>query len=63
MANDTGEATPGDLAGRLRAPRKQKPIKERRVQRCALCGALYPLFKEGENKVTCKKCGVEWLLS
>lgn len=29
-------------------------------QRCALCGAFYPQFPEGSNKVTCKGCGVVW---
>jgi hypothetical protein len=38
-----------------------KPHK--RPQRCALCGAFYPLFKENENKVTCKHCGIEWFRS
>lgn len=37
----------------------EKPHK--RPQRCGLCGAFYPLFPEGSNKVTCGRCGVEWL--
>lgn len=51
---DPKKTTGADIDRMLVRPHK-------RPQRCALCGAFYPKFPEGVDKVTCKNCGVEWL--